>query len=928
MAVNIQLRRGTRQEWIDANPTLAEGEIGVETDTRKLKVGDGLSQWQSIAYLNVVPSELQELVEDYLNGAIVAGTGLDKTYNDGAGTYTLDIDSTVATKTFAAELLTNATKTNIVITGDATGLTITAENGVADSTTDNLTEGTLNRYFTDERAQDAVGNAVGTGLTYTDSTGEIKVTPNTYDAYGSASTVAGDLSTHASDTTTHGVTGDIVGTSDTQTLTNKTYTSPKINENVAVTATSTELNLLDGVTGTLVTTAGTQTLSNKTLESPTVTISAGVTVPINGGFVDYDGNNYAVYNFYDDQTGYSDLWSYFTGLGGTLYGSATGSITVSGVTSGGYISGTHTVSMDSMGPSILITWTGITYQAGATFSSPTLSWGGSTTTVSATEISYLDGVTSNLQTQLDNKQAVVSGVSSTEIGYLDGVTSSIQTQLNGKQETVSGVSSTEIGYLDGVTSSIQDQLDDKAPLASPTFTGAAVFNDLEIAGALTFSGTATQINQTDLTLTDPMIYLAEGNTANINDIGFVGAMNDGTYQHVGLVRDASAGTWKLFKGVTDEPTTTVNFGQGSLDDLAVGSISLDTALALSDGGTGATTQAGAANAVLPDQSSSAGKFLTTDGTDVSWASAGFTISETAPSGPSAGMAWFKSDTAQTFIYYSDGTSSQWVEVIGAQGPAGATGATGATGAKGDTGATGAAGPTGPVGDTGPQGDTGPAGADGAQGDPGVVAATAPLTYDSGTQTVALSLGAGLTTSSNNLVIDSTVATLTGTQVVTNKDLTDASNTFPSTLATLTGSETLTNKTLTNAAVIGMIEKANVVGTAAPTTVNLDAKTSTVWYYTSAATGNFTLNVRGSSSVSLDTLLATGQAITVVLMNTTGSTAYYPTAYQIDGTSVTPKWQGGTAPSAGNASSIDAYSLTILKTASATYTVLGSQTKFA
>ena len=107
--------------------------------------------------------------------------------------------TTARAKTDAAALLTGATLSNITITGNGSGLTITAENGVADSTTDNLTEGSTNKYFTDERAQDAVGNAVGTGLTYTDATGEIKVTPNTYDAYGSASTVAGDLSTHASD---------------------------------------------------------------------------------------------------------------------------------------------------------------------------------------------------------------------------------------------------------------------------------------------------------------------------------------------------------------------------------------------------------------------------------------------------------------------------------------------------------------------------------------------------------------------------------------------------------------------------------------------------------------------------------------------------------------------------------------------------------
>jgi hypothetical protein len=127
----------------------------------------------------------------------------------------------------------------------------------ADASTTNVTEGT-NLYFTDERAQDAVGNVVGTGLTYTDSTGAISVTANTFDAFGAAasaqtaaeSSASGYVSTHAGLTETHGATGAVVGTTNAQTLTNKTLTSPKINEEVALTATATELNVLDGITST------------------------------------------------------------------------------------------------------------------------------------------------------------------------------------------------------------------------------------------------------------------------------------------------------------------------------------------------------------------------------------------------------------------------------------------------------------------------------------------------------------------------------------------------------------------------------------------------------------------------------------------------------------------------------------------------------
>jgi hypothetical protein len=152
-------------------------------------------------------------------------------------------------------------------------------------------------------------------------------------------------------------------------------------------------------------------------------------------------------------------------------------------------------------------------------------------------------------------------------------------------------------------------------------------------------------------------------------------------------------------------------------------------------------------------------------------------------------------------------------------------------------------------------------------------------------------------------------------------------------ADLTTSQTLTNKTLTSPAIntatisapilVGPEERFNIVASAATGTINIDALTAGVWYYTTNATANHTLNFRGNGSNTLNSILTTGDSITVLWLNTNGATAYYPNVIQVDGTTVTPKWSGGTAPSAGNVSSIDGYSFTIVKTANATFTVLAA-----
>lgn len=126
----------------------------------------------------------------------------------------------------------------------------------------------------------------------------------------------------------------------------------------------------------------------------------------------------------------------------------------------------------------------------------------------------------------------------------------------------------------------------------------------------------------------------------------------------------------------------------------------------------------------------------------------------------------------------------------------------------------------------------------------------------------------------------------------------------------------------------VLETATISATAATGTINYDVTTQAVLYYTTNASANWTVNFRGSSGTSLNTLMATGESVTVAFFVTQGATAYYNNAVQVDGASVTPKYQGGTAWSAGNASSIDAYTYTIVKTGSAAFTVFAAQTRFA
>jgi hypothetical protein len=131
----------------------------------------------------------------------------------------------------------------------------------------------------------------------------------------------------------------------------------------------------------------------------------------------------------------------------------------------------------------------------------------------------------------------------------------------------------------------------------------------------------------------------------------------------------------------------------------------------------------------------------------------------------------------------------------------------------------------------------------------------------------------------------------------------------------------------NGKIQGLAEKVNVNGTFT-SNINIDTNTQAIQLNTATASANFTVNLRGDGSNSLDASMDVGESITVAYVNKNNNVTYWNTTVQVDGVTVTPVWQGGAAPIGGNTTSNDVYTYTAIKTAASTFTVLAAQTQFA
>ena len=459
----MQQRRGTAAQWTAANPVLAAGEIGFETDTNKFKMGNGSSAWSALQYF-ANAAELAAIVDGAPNllntlNELAAAIGDDEnfitTINASIGDVTTSLANHAADTTQihgiedTAQL---ATLTNLQATASDAASALSSHQ--ADSTN---VHGIVDTSLLATTADITAHNSDTTNVHGIEDTAQLATLTNVSDA---ASDAADALSSHASDTT------DVHGIPDTSVL-------------VTVT------DLSNAITGATV----------------DQSLLAGVGIDWNSVDSQFDIDSTVATKTYADN-------------------------------------------------------------AVDTHNSDTTNVHGIADTSLLATKSYADTAEAD---------AITAAGAAADTKIADAVAALTKSSVG-----LANVDNTS-DLNKPISTATQTALDAKASLSGATFTGSVeIDQDLTVDGNLTVNGTTFNASATSITIEDNMVQLAHQNAANTVDLGIVVAYNDGAAKHAGIVRDVSDAKWKLFKDVSTEPSTTVAFGEGSLDALAVGALEATT----------------------------------------------------------------------------------------------------------------------------------------------------------------------------------------------------------------------------------------------------------------------------------------------------------------------------------------------------------------
>jgi hypothetical protein len=633
MATRMQQRRGTAAQWTSANPTLGAGEIGFETDTNKFKIGNGETAWTGLSYfanvsqiIDGAPDLLNTLneiaaaigddanfattISTSLNGKQDKVTGVSDTeigYLDGvtsaiqaqldnkqaivSGVSNTEIGYLDGVTSGIQEQLNSKAATTYV-DQEISDLATTAQ-GYADTAESNA-EAYVNAVIGDVTVTGIAGNTVTARIAEAISE-LVSSSPETLDALNELAAALGNDPDFATTVSTE-IGTKVSKSGDTMTglltlsadPTTSFHASTKGYVDSEIASLSSTLETADGE---ILSSINTVADDLDTLSGQVQTLSDNV---------DEDITNLGA----QIQTVSDDLSGDITNLSTQVGSIATDVETLQSDL------GDLTSDVQDKAPINSPSFTG-------TVVLPTTTSVGD---VSSSEIGHLNGVTSSIQNQIDDKldsgvaaityatinnptfggtvslpsTTSIGDVSNTEISYLNGVSSSVQTQINDLDTlkapkesptftgTVSGVTKSHVGLgnVDNtsdadkpISTDTQAALDAKASLSGANFTGNVdVDGNLVVDGDFTVNGTNFAASATSITIEDNMLQLAHQNAANTVDLGLVVGYNDGATKHSGIVRDVSDDRWKLFKGVTTEPATTVAFGEGSLDDLQVNNL--------------------------------------------------------------------------------------------------------------------------------------------------------------------------------------------------------------------------------------------------------------------------------------------------------------------------------------------------------------------